>query len=82
MIAALPKKISENDSPTMAWMPQRCERLRCVLARRAAAEVAVDDQDRRALVVRIVERVRAVTRADAEARRDRPRTRAAPALRT
>ena len=30
-------------------MPQRCSRLRRVLARRAAAEVAVHDQHRRAL---------------------------------
>ncbi len=24
IIAELPKKMSENDSPTIAWMPQRC----------------------------------------------------------
>ena len=49
--------------------------LRRVLARRSAAEVAVDDEDRRAGVARIVERVRR------DRRRDRPRTGAARALR-
>ncbi len=42
----LPKKISENDSPTTARMPAAANRLRRVLARGAAAEVCVDDEDR------------------------------------
>ena len=58
----LPKKISENDSPTIARMPQRANRLRRVLARRAAAEVGVHEQHRRAGVARIVERMRAAVR--------------------
>ena len=41
---ALPKKISANDSPTIARMPQRREALRRVLARRPAAEVAVHEE--------------------------------------
>ena len=41
-------------------MPAACQALRRVLARRAAAEVAVHDQDRRAGVARVVERMRGI----------------------
>ena len=53
----LPKKISANDSATMASIPKRMQGLRGVFAGGAAAEVAAGDQDLRALETRVVERV-------------------------
>ncbi len=49
IISELPKKISANDSPTIGVDAPALESLRRVLARRAAAEVRVHDQHRRAL---------------------------------
>ena len=53
----LPKKISENDSPTTARMPQR--RIACGACSRddPQPKFAFDEQDRRARVARIVERM-------------------------
>src|SRR5262249_30698750 len=57
----LPAKISANDSPPIALVPRarppRQYRLGGGLARRAAAEVAIDEQDARRPEARVVERV-------------------------
>ncbi len=50
-----PEKISANDSPMNALIPMRIQRLRRVLAGRAAAEVPADHQEGAALETRVVE---------------------------
>ena len=63
IITELPKKISANDSPIDRLDAPAVQPLRRMLARRAAAEVRVHDQHRRALILRDVERM-AVVRPD------------------